>query len=119
MRTMLTQIEQIFLVADVFGQATGRSRGRVSDMVFGRGGKLQAIADGADVGSRRLEKAMHWFSENWPEGVAWPADVPRPSFDAAEMADPLAGTRELQLAGVPGKGAQRPTAAQAKTEAVQ
>ncbi len=21
---------------------------------------------------------MAWFSDHWPEGLAWPADIPRP-----------------------------------------
>lgn len=27
---------------------------------------------------RKYDEVVAWFSENWPEGVAWPASVPRP-----------------------------------------
>ena len=79
--------EQILLVADRFGELTNRQRGRVSDMVFRRGGKLQAIADGAELGVRRYERAMGWFSDNWPAGAEWPEGVHRPTCDKQREAD--------------------------------
>jgi hypothetical protein len=34
---------------------------------------------------RKYDQVMGWFSENWPEGIDWPLNVPRPS----ETPDPL------------------------------
>ena len=44
---MMNLRTKLLKVADVFGQVTCRQRGRVSDLALGRGGKLQAIEDGA------------------------------------------------------------------------
>jgi hypothetical protein len=33
--------------------------------------------------ARKYDEVMIWFSGHWPDGVDWPADVPRPVFDEA------------------------------------
>ena len=33
---------------------------------------------GRDVTSRRAERIIQWFSDNWPVDLDWPADIPRP-----------------------------------------
>lgn len=53
----------------------------VSSRVFNDGKKLDAIAAGGDLYSRRLRRSIVWFSENWPEGLDWPGDIPRPDPD--------------------------------------
>lgn len=75
---------QLILVGDVFAAAAGISRARLSTIVLNRGATLDAIAAGrADVTTGTFEKAMSWFSANWPDGAEWPSDVPRPA--AAEV----------------------------------
>lgn len=32
--------------------------------------------------ARKYDDVMLWFSERWPEGCDWPAEVPRPSLEA-------------------------------------
>lgn len=27
---------------------------------------------------RKAQNVLHWCHENWPEDLAWPADIPRP-----------------------------------------
>lgn len=57
-------------------------RQRVSTIVLQRGATLQRIADGeADVTTGTFERAMQWFSDHWPKGADWPADVPRPDAE--------------------------------------
>ncbi len=63
---------------DVYCAATGKSRARVSTLVFNQGSKFDLICSGADVYTRRYEAAVTWFSENWPDGCDWPASVSRP-----------------------------------------
>ncbi|WP_318893425.1 hypothetical protein U8C37_11505 [Sinorhizobium medicae] len=55
-------------------------------MVLNRGSKLDDIATGGDLATGTFERAMLWFSENWPKGAEWPAGVPRPVLqtEAAE-----------------------------------
>ena len=75
----MTMREQIILVADAFAAVAGIGRKRISTIVLGRGSKLDDIADrGRDLFTGSFEHSMQWFSDHWPEGAVWPADVPRP-----------------------------------------
>ncbi|MDX1134339.1 hypothetical protein GOL33_28395 [Sinorhizobium medicae] len=83
----MTLREQLILVSDEFGRARGIGRQRVSTIVLNRGSTLDLLAQGrSDLDTGTFERAMIWFSENWPEGAEWPAGVPRPVFqtEAAE-----------------------------------
>ena len=73
--------EQLITVAQAYCKARNLSLARVSTLVFNEGKKLTAIASGSvDLGTRRFENAMRWFSSNWPSGCDWPRDVPRPDI---------------------------------------
>ncbi|MDE3797621.1 hypothetical protein GOB46_21030 [Sinorhizobium meliloti] len=83
----MTLREQLILVSDEFGRARGIGRQRVSTIVLNRGSTLDLLAQGrSDLNTGTFERAMIWFSENWPEGAEWPAGVPRPVLqtEAAE-----------------------------------
>lgn len=79
--------EQIVVVADRFADARGIGRKRVSTIVFNRGSKLDDIAGGGDLNTGNFERAMRWFSNEWPCGIEWPEGVPRPARDAQEPAE--------------------------------
>lgn len=78
--------DQILLTADTFARHRGVGRKRVSKLVLNRGSKLDDIADGGDLTTSIFERAMLWFSENWPTDLRWPEDVPRPVADACREA---------------------------------
>lgn len=81
----MTLKEKLLAVANVYAATTGLSRARVSTVVLNRGATLEAISDGrADVTTGTYERAMRWFSENWPAGAEWPLGVERPVPEAAE-----------------------------------
>lgn len=83
----MTLREQLILVSDEFGRARGIGRQRVSTIVLNRGSTLDLLAQGrSDLNTGTFERAMIWFSENWPDGAEWPAGVPRPILqtEAAE-----------------------------------
>lgn len=48
------------------------------------GRRLAMIEAGGDIGTERFERAMQWFSDNWPAEADWPKDVPRPDPTKAE-----------------------------------
>jgi hypothetical protein len=79
--------EQILLVADTYANAAGIGRMRVSKIVLNRGSKLDDIASGGDLVTGTFERAMEWFSDNWPTGASWPDNVVRPSRLAKEAAE--------------------------------
>lgn len=85
----MTLKQQLLLVSDAYAAAVGLSRARVSTIVLNRGATLEAIADGrADVTTGTFEKAMRWFSANWPADLPWPDDVPFPQDASASPASP-------------------------------
>lgn len=85
---MMTLRAQLILVSDLYGQATGKGRQRVSTIVLNRGSTLDKIADGqADLNTGTFEKAMQWFSSNWPETLEWPVGIKRPVQQIPEAAE--------------------------------
>lgn len=84
--------EQLITVAQAYCDHRRLSLARVSTIVFNEGKKLSAIADGrADLATGRFEKAMRWFSNNWPDGLKWPDAVLRPSAPSSSCAGSTAG----------------------------
>lgn len=79
----MTLVSQLITVVDAFCAARRLSRARISTLVFNAGSRLGQIADGGDLHTGSFEHAMRWLSSNWPEAVAWPTDVPRPSREAS------------------------------------
>ena len=83
----MTLKENLLTVGDVYAAAIGVSRARVSTIVLNRGATLDAIANGkADVTTGTFEKAMAWFSKNWPPQAAWPEGITRPAAPPALVA---------------------------------
>lgn len=77
-------IEQLLSVARRYGEVEDIPLSTVSSRVFNDGKKIRALEDGADITAGRLERALLWFSEHWPDDSEWPADVPRPFLVADE-----------------------------------
>lgn len=76
--------EQLVLLARSYGVAKRLSLSTISTTVLSNGLILSRMADGeADVTTARLEGAMKWFSDNWPEGTPWPEGIARPEKEAA------------------------------------
>lgn len=84
----MTGIDQLLGLAREYARAEGIELSTVSWRVFGDTKKLGAMETGSDIQVRRHEKAMAWFSENWPGSAEWPADVPRPENATAAQAAP-------------------------------
>lgn len=80
---MMILREQLLAVADAYCAARGLSRSRVSTLVFNAGMTLDRIALGGDLATGSFERAMMWFSENWPVGAVWPRGIGRPKSVAA------------------------------------
>jgi hypothetical protein len=74
----MSGIEQLLRVARAYGRILDVPLSTVSSRAFNDGKKLSALEGGADITVGRLEDAMRWFSEFWPDGD-WPAEVPRPA----------------------------------------
>ncbi len=82
----MDSIEQLLSVARKYAELENVGLSTVSSRAFDDGKKLGAIEAGADIQVRRLERAMQWFSDNWPD-ASWPAGVARP-LPARKSAEP-------------------------------
>ena len=80
---MVSPIRHLIDLANRYCEATGKTRIAVSKRVFNDGKVLDNLADGKDITLGRFERAMRWFSENWPENTAWPKHINRPKAEAA------------------------------------
>jgi hypothetical protein len=74
----MNAISSFISLIDAYRAARGVSDARVSTLVFNDGGRIAQIRSGGDIGTRRLQRAIEWFSENWPHDAMWPADLPLP-----------------------------------------
>jgi len=82
----MNDLTRLLLVVDAYARATGHAEATISTRFFRRGSRLAEIRGGRDMGARMIVRVLADFSQNWPEGAEWPADVPRPgeTLEAAE-----------------------------------
>ena len=62
----------------IVAASTSRSPHTVGFWATGDGRTYARLVAGADVTTRRAARIMQWFSDHWPAGAQWPADIPRP-----------------------------------------
>lgn len=87
---MMTLRDKLLHVANLYAMAI-KTRGRdgrvtlsgISTRIFGDGKTFARIEAGGDLTTGNFERAMRWFSENWPEGAEWPKHINRPKAEAA------------------------------------
>lgn len=75
----MSAITQLLCVARRYAEIESVPLSTVSSRVFDDGKKLKALEEGGDINVGRLERALRWFSENWPNG-SWPDEIPRPEL---------------------------------------
>lgn len=82
---MTTLRDKLILLARTYAGAVG-ARGRadgpalsgISTKIFNDGKTLDRIVGGGDIVTGNYERALQWFSDNWPDGAPWPEAVTRP-----------------------------------------
>ncbi|WP_375458862.1 hypothetical protein [uncultured Enterovirga sp.] len=82
----MASITHLLRLVEAFSAARGVSEARTSTLVFNDGGRILDLRSGRDIGTRRLDRAIVWFSDHWPTNAAWPPDVPRPAPAPQEVA---------------------------------
>lgn len=75
---MTSRIDDLLTLAHAYGEGLGIGLSTVSWRSLGDTKKLAAIEAGRDIQVRRCDRAIMWFSENWPDAVDWPTGVDRP-----------------------------------------
>lgn len=79
-------IDDLLTLSDTFCAAHGIAETTLSSRIFNDGKRISAVRAGADIGARRLERAVEWLSAHWPESAPWPDHVRRPQV-VAEAAE--------------------------------
>ena len=82
----MNTLNALFALVDAYCGHVGIAEATLSSQLFSDGKRLKALRVGKDVGARRLERAIRWLDEHWPDGCEWPEGVMRPltpeRFDA-------------------------------------
>ena len=61
-----------------FAKHSGLSVSTVSRHATGSGDTVARLQRGGTITIKRFDRAVRFLSDNWPDSLAWPADVPRP-----------------------------------------
>lgn len=79
----------LLICAQTYCDVTGLARSTLGRKVASDPRFFRNIATEATFTARKYDLVMAWFSANWPEGLAWPTDVPRPT---QPVVDAMTGT---------------------------
>lgn len=87
-------VRRLVALCELFAESTGRRVSTVSRYATGSGETVARLRRGHAITTRRAERAFRFLSENWPEPVEWPADIPRPAAPGGPLdkSDPSAGS---------------------------
>lgn len=71
--------KQFLSLVDRFAEATGIADVTLSSRVFADSKKIAALRGSGDITLGRVNAAVQWFSDHWPENAVWPDDIARPA----------------------------------------
>ena len=69
------------VICGLYRTATGRSEARISDLACANPYLFKRLRENKGCTIATYNRVLAWFAENWPEGLHWPADIPRPPTD--------------------------------------
>lgn len=101
--------ESIMMLCEVYAAERKLTLSTVSTYAAAAGDFYARLKRGHDLTTRRAARVVQWFSDNWPEGVDWPGDIPRPASAGAEHRG------EAALSGGNGNATVRTAAAAGET----
>lgn len=78
--------EMLIALAEAYAEHNRLTLSTVSTYAADDGKYFRNLREGAGLTLRKAERLLHWFSDNWPSDLDWPADIPRPRkpMEAAE-----------------------------------
>jgi len=83
----MIKISHLLKIVDVYRSAKRLTDASVGSYVFNDGKYIKRLRNGKEITVGRFNYALSWFSKNWPEGVPWPEDIPRPPVSEAQGGD--------------------------------
>ena len=73
----------LLTTGQAYAGAAGLELSTVGKNCAADGRFFDRLREGAGFTARKYDEVMVWFSTRWPEGSAWPSDVPRPEVETA------------------------------------
>lgn len=70
--------EKLSMLAVEFARVSGRKPGGIWAEAAKDGRFMDRIESGQSFTVRTFDRAVQWFSDNWPDGGVWPDCVARP-----------------------------------------
>lgn len=83
-----------------YASARGVGSATIGKQAAGDWRFFDRIAAGKGFTARKYDEVMQWFSDHWPKGVVWPANVPRPAPDAETVAAAAGAVTAIPEGGV-------------------
>ncbi len=72
--------DSLVRLTDLFAAHAGLKRSTISTYAANDGKLIDRLDSGqASCTIRRAKAVCQWFSDNWPNDLAWPRDISRPS----------------------------------------
>ena len=75
----MDQRTKILTLQRLLSEHLGKSHWAISMRLFGKGDFFAKLIAGGDCRTATAERAIRWFSDNWPEDLQWPAGIDRPA----------------------------------------
>lgn len=72
------KVEQIIKLAERFARHRSLSLSTVATYAANDGKTFERLRNGGSCTIRTADRIVSWFSDHWPEDLAWPSDIPRP-----------------------------------------
>lgn len=79
-------IKRLLTVIDKYLAATKLAEKTISFRIFGDSKTINQLRTGADITTGRLEMALLYMSDKWPDKTRWPRIVSRPRADRRQAA---------------------------------
>ena len=70
--------EQLEKLAKIYGVHQGYELSTISTYAINDGSFFKRLTNGASPTYRTVSFFSRWLSNNWPDSLDWPADIPRP-----------------------------------------
>jgi len=76
----------LITLAETLGSFLGKSEATISNYCAGHARFFSRLRDGKGCTVATFHAVSQWFSDQWPEDLEWPAEIPRPRPSSPEEA---------------------------------
>jgi hypothetical protein len=83
----MEQRDALIILVDALCAHQGVTHYAISMRAMRKGDFFQKIKErGADCQTKTASRLIGWFSDNWPDDLEWPSNIPRPPKSKREAA---------------------------------